>query len=219
VTKTTRQSGFRLLCHTGMLLLAVSIPAAHAGKIKCWTNSDGIRECGNVLPPEYVQQGHDELSDTGIKIKHHERALTKEELAERARIEAEKEAAEQARKEQQRQDHVLLSTFASEDEIVMTRDGKITTIKTEIRLTRASLSKAKERLIGLRKEAADLQRNSKPVTESLQKEIDQTEEQIENYKIFIQSKMDEQNSILEKFDTDLKRYRTLRRPRSAVTPQ
>ncbi len=54
-------------------------PPAHA-RIKCWTNKDDIRECGNVVPPEYSQKGHEELSDQGIVIDRKERAKTPEEL-------------------------------------------------------------------------------------------------------------------------------------------
>jgi len=218
VINPTLKIGFGIFFKTSLIVFALTAPIAEAAKIKCWTNSEGIRECGNVLPPEYAQKGHEEVNQQGLTIKRHERALNKEELAERARIKAEKEAAEKARIEQQRKDHILLSTFASEDEIIMTRDGKITTIKTEIRLTRASLTKAKDRLRGLRKKAANQQRNGKPVDETLKKEIIQTEDQITNYQAFIQTKIDEQSKIVTQYDTDLKRYQTLRNPRKRVTP-
>ena len=48
--------------------------------IKCWTNSEGVRECGNSIPPEYSQQGHTELNSQGVVIEENERAKTAEEL-------------------------------------------------------------------------------------------------------------------------------------------
>ena len=218
MTNPIHTNSFRILFSTGLILVSLAAPVAEAAKIKCWTNSEGIRECGNVLPPEYAQKGHEEVNQQGLTVKRHERALNKDELAERARIKAEKEAAEQALIEQKRKDHILLSTFASEDEITMTRDGKITTIKTEIRLTRKSLAKAKDRLLGLRKKAANQQRNGNPVNESLKKEIIQAENQIASYKTFIQSKIDEQSKIVTQYDTDLKRYQALRNPKKAINP-
>ena len=49
-------------------------------RMKCWTNSDGVKECGNRVPPEYTQQGYQELSTGGIVKEKTERVKTKEEL-------------------------------------------------------------------------------------------------------------------------------------------
>ncbi len=43
------------------LMFVLCLGTAQAGKIKCWTNSDGVRECGNIVPQEYTQGGHDEI--------------------------------------------------------------------------------------------------------------------------------------------------------------
>ena len=34
-------------------------------RFKCWTNSDGVKECGQNVPPEYAQQGHEEVNSLG----------------------------------------------------------------------------------------------------------------------------------------------------------
>ena len=65
-----------LLTFSGMLL-STSVQA----RLKCWTNSEGVRECGNAVPPEYAQQGHQELDKSGMVKKETERAKTDEELA------------------------------------------------------------------------------------------------------------------------------------------
>ena len=197
------------------LIIALTLGSMplHAGKIKCWKNSDGVRECGNAVPPEYAQKGHDELNAQGVKIKHHERALNNDELAERKRIADEKKAAQLAREEQERKDMVLLNTFANEDEIVMVRNGKITSIRTEIRLTYKSLNKAKDRLRELRKKAANFERSGKPAPQQTALDIQQTQKQIDNYEQFISSKKTELNKINDQFETDMTRYKELRRPR------
>jgi len=202
-----------------IIALTLSSMPLHAGKIKCWKNSDGVRECGNVVPPEYSQKGHDELNAQGVKIKHHERALNKDELAERKRIADEKKAAQLAREEQERKDMVLLNTFANEDEIVMVRNGKITSIRTEIRLTYKSLNKAKDRLRELRKKAANFERAGKPAPKQTALDIQQAQKQIDNYEQFIASKKGELNKINDQFETDMTRYKELRRPRRTSTTQ
>ena len=202
---------------SSVLALTLSSVPLQAAKIKCWKNSDGIRECGNIVPPEYAQKGHDEVSSQGITTKHHERALNKEELAERKRLAKEEKAAKQAREEQQRKDNVLLNTFANEDEILMARNGKITTIRTEIRLTYKSLNKAKDHMSGLRKQAANSERSGKPAPKKLAQNITQTQGQIDKYERFISAKKAELDRINMQFEEDLARYKELRKPRKEYT--
>jgi chromosome segregation ATPase len=198
------------------LLLGIGLtPGIAQAKIKCWTNSDGIRECGNAVPPEYAQQGHDEINQSGIRVKRHERAKTEAELAEEARLKAIEDEKRRLAEEQAGHDRVLLNTFASEDEIVMARDGKITSIKTEIRLTRRSMNSAEERLNQLRKQAADLERAGKPVPEKLDKDIRQAQTQIKEYEEFVRNKQAEKSKIHHQFKTDVERYRKLRPQRRA----
>jgi len=207
----------KLVLGSTVLVLTLGSVAAHAGKIKCWKNSDGIRECGNTVPPEYAQKGHDELNSQGIRVKSVERALTKDEIIERKRIKAVEKAKQDAIKAKQRQDMVLLNTFANEDEIVMARNGKITAIRTEIRLTYKSLNKAKNRLIESRKSAASFERSGKKVPAKVSNEVNTNQKQIENYEQFIASKKAELNKINSQFDSDLKRFRVLRKPRKTTT--
>ncbi len=199
------------------MALTLSSVSVQAGKIKCWKNSDGFRECGNIVPPEYAQKGHDEINSQGIKTKHHKRALNKEELA-AEKILKEKEKAERIAKEaKERNDMVLLNTFASEDEIVMARNGKITSIRTEIRLTYKSLNKAKDRQGVARKQAAGLERAGKAVPKAVTDKIQQAQKQIINYEEFIASKKAELDKINGQFENDMARYKELRRPRKVST--
>lgn len=112
--------------------------------------------------------------------------------------------------EQAMHDRVLLDTFASEDEIIMARDGKITSIKTEIRLTNRSMNKADGRLNQLRKQAANLERAGKPVTEKLSNDIKKAQAQITEYETFVNTKQVEKDKIHQQFETDVTRYRKLR---------
>lgn len=193
------------------LLFGIGLaPGTAQAKIKCWTNSDGIRECGNAVPPEYAQQGHDEINKAGIRVKHHERAQTEAELAETARLKALEDEKKRLAEEQAAHDRVLVDTFASEDEIIMARDGKITSIRTEIRLTNKSMNAAEERLNQLRKQAANLERAGKPVNEKLTQDIQQAQVQIKEYETFISNRRTEEEKILQQFETNVERYRQLR---------
>jgi hypothetical protein len=197
-----------LLC--GSLLLPLSSQAA----IKCWTNHEGVRECGNMVPPEYAQQETRTIDKQGITTDIQERAKTPEEL-EAARKKAEEEkrikAEEEARrKKQAAYDRVLLSTFLSEQDIMRSRDRKLSSIDASIEITRITIDKLQEKLDGEKKRAASLERSGKPVPERSKKDIDNLKKQIAEKNNFIASKGVEKQQLIEKYDADLKRFRELK---------
>ena len=67
------------------VMVCLGLPAAAAGArapgpaIKCWVNKDGLRECGNVVPPEYAQGGHSQVTPSGT-VREVEGAKTPEEM-------------------------------------------------------------------------------------------------------------------------------------------
>ncbi len=195
-------------------LFAICASPALAGQIKCWTNKEGVRECGNVVPPEYAQQGHEVLNDQGITVDEVERARTKEEIAEQKRLEARRKKQEQLAKERAARDRVLLDTFANIDEMEMALDGKLIAIETEIQVTRKNMEKAKQRLQNLQTSAANMERTGKPVSQKLAKDLKETETQIEDYREFIKAKEEERERTKEKFAKDMERFRELRSKQS-----
>ena len=106
------------------LVAMFTLVAPCQAKFKCWTNNEGVKECGNAVPPEYAQQGHEVMNKHGV-ARESKKAKTLEELA--AEREAEKLAAAAAVEQEKRAklDRVLLDTFTSEDDMVLTRDGQI----------------------------------------------------------------------------------------------
>ncbi|MGM0593623.1 MAG: hypothetical protein ACQETD_03710, partial [Pseudomonadota bacterium] len=137
---------------------AVLFAGSSQARIKCWTNSEGVRECGNAIPPEYAQQESETINERGLTVERQERAKTKEELAEerrRAEEEARRKAEEARRREEQaRYDRVLLSTFLSEQEIIESRERKVGAIDATIEVTRITIDKLEADLEKEQKRAA-----------------------------------------------------------------
>jgi hypothetical protein len=182
--------------------------------IKCWTNRDGVRECGMVVPPEYAQQETRTINERGITIDVQKRAKTKEELAEERRI-AEEEAKRKAeeerkRKEQQAYDRVLLSTFLTEEDILAARDRKLTTIDGTIDITQISIDKLEEKLAAERKRAANFERRGQEVPPQMQEDIDTLEQQIANKRDYIAAQEKERAELIEKYEADRQRFRQLK---------
>jgi hypothetical protein len=185
---------------------ALGAPAAQGG-IKCWTNREGIRECGNAVPSEYAQQGHEVYSPQGVQIGQKGRAKTPEELAEEERHAAVK--AEQKRKadEAVQSDRVLLQTFMSEDDMILARDGKIAAIDGQIRLLESQIHKFEadlERRLVLVKTLE--KRGQKPAKQILD-DIESARAEIETNKTSIETKRREQETLRRRFDQDIERFR------------
>jgi hypothetical protein len=194
-------------------LTALSPPAS-AGGIKCWVNKDEVRECGNVVPPEYAQKSHKEVSDQGITLSTTDRAKTKEELRkhrdEQRRLEEiEKEQIRLAR-ERAAKDRVLLSTFTTEQDLLLAHDGQVAAIDVRIRHTNQIVKQLERSLEQLHAEAARLERSGKSLTPELEAKIDNMKQQIVESREFNDGRRQQKAELAAQFQLDLARYRELK---------
>lgn len=202
-----------------LLALTVMLPGSAFGAIKCWTNKEGVRECGNVVPPEYAQQETRTVNERGITVEVKERAKTAEELeAERAAKEAEERRLAEEKKRQQEQasyDNMLLSTFTTEQELVASRDRATGAIDATIEITGATINALNHKQDDFKKRAAALERGGNPLPAELKEDMASLDKQIQEKKDYIEYKKQEKQQLLQKYDMDLKRYRELKgvRPR------
>jgi hypothetical protein len=198
----------RALCFW-MGIAAASPVQAGTTAIKCWTNGEGVRECGNAVPTEYAQQGHTVYNDHGVQVGTHQRAKSGEELAEEQRLAAAQAEEKRKTEEVAKADRVLLETFGSEDDLILARDGKVSAIDGQIRLLESHIHKSEadlERRMVLIKSIE--QRGQKPAGQILA-DIESTRAQIEAHHANIESKRREQDTIRRRFDQDLERFRKL----------
>lgn len=198
------------LCLASFSLCFISAGVEAEGKkLLCWTNSDGVKECGDRLPPEYAQEGHEELNKTGRVVKETERAKTEEELAvekKQAAIKAEKERAE---KERAKQDKILLDTFTSVKDIETARDSKIQTLETSINLAENRNKKMQGDLDNRVDRAAAVDREGKTPPEYLLKEIESLKRQIQSNSDFINNSRKEEERVKASYESDIARYKEL----------
>jgi len=196
------------------LLVAVCLPAPASAGIKCWTNDQGVRECGNVVPPEYAQKSHRELNDTGITVSTTERAKTQEELR-KQREEAARQAAIRAEEErriraQEMKDRVLLSTFTSEEDLKLSHEGQADAIELRIEHTEKIVVQLKHSLDELRRQAAKLERSGQAMTPELEAKLARVSKQLEDSKSFIEKRRVQKAELAAQFEADLERYRELK---------
>lgn len=187
---------------------------ASATRIKCWTNDDGVRECGNVVPPKYAQQSHREINSQGVTVATSRRAKTEEELAEEARREheAQAQATEHAEREREQaaRDRVLLDTFTTEDDLVLAHRGRVAAIESRVKHTRQIVGVLEEDLSRLQQEAAKQERSGNPIPADLDEKLVGTRRQISEHVSFMANRNQEKVDLHDQFEQDLSRYRELK---------
>jgi len=187
---------------------------AEAGRIKCWTNNEGVRECGNAVPPEYAQKGHTEKSESGQTTNVTKKAKSKEEL-DKERAELARQAAEEKEKAKQAaieatQDQVLLNTYSSEDDLVMAKDGRLAAIDSRMKHTKHVVSDLETKLSNLQKKAAKRERSGKKVDQALLDQIGRTEQQITDSNKSLADRVVEKVKINQEFEADMARWKRLK---------
>ena len=185
------------------------LPAAQAGKLYKWVDENGQIRYGDRIPPQYARKSNETLNQQGITVDRKEAAKTPEQIAAAQRLEEAREAAERVQQEKDRKDRILLDTFTNEDEMVLTRDGKIEAIEAIIRVTNGRTEKLKLRLSELKTRAANIERSGNPVSDKLSAEISETRQQIAQNFTYVKSRNSDQQLIREQFEVDIARFREL----------
>lgn len=201
-------SALIILALTGLSLAGTSLTAQ--ARIKCWTNDEGVRECGEAVPPEYSQKGHEELNEQGMVIDEQDRAKTREELAEearRARIEAEKL---RQKEKQAEKDQILLYTYSSVEDIELARDQQIKSLQANIKVTQKRSEKIRENLDKRTAKAAAAERSGEEIEESLLEDIESLERQFRNNEKFIRKRHNEIKKIKEEYAAKIERFKELK---------
>lgn len=177
-----------------------------AGKFKCWTNNEGVKECGSYVPPEYSQKRIETRGESGRVTEVKERAKTQAELDEIARLAKLKEIEDAKIAEQKKKDEILLKTFTRERDINMLRDSKVNVIEGIITVTNSNNKALKKKLAKLHKKAANLERRGNKLPARLVEDIKTIENRITKNNKSIEMKREEQKEIKVKFAKDLKRF-------------
>jgi len=191
-----------------LLMTAVSQPGQ--ARIKCWINDEGVRECGEAVPPEHAQKRYQEINERGMVVKEKERAKTEEELQEEARRAAIEAKKRQQQEEQARQDRILLFTYSSVEDIELVRDDQMAAIKANIKVTQKRNDKIREDLDQRVADAAAAERASKKPSEALLKDIESLKRQIRNNERYIEKRRREIQEIKEEYAAKIERFKELK---------
>ena len=183
---------------------------AVAAKFKCWTNNEGVKECGSYVPAEYSQKRIETRGESGRVVEVKERAKTQEELDEIDRLDKLKKIEDAKIAKQKKKDDILLKTFTRERDINMLRDSKVNVIEGIITVTKSNNKALAKKLTKLQKKAANIERRGKKPPARILEDIKEIENRISKNKKSIITKHNEQKIIKAKFAKDLQRFQALK---------
>ena len=182
-----------------IIVLTFIAPIVVQAKIKCWTNKEGIKECGDRIPPQYAQEASEEFSDGGILLKKNPRAKKIDQINRDNKL-----ANAQADKE--KADQLLINMFSNVTEIYSARDKKIAQINQEIRLIETRMQKLIENKLKIESVIEKSNPDGHDRIARLKKDLNSTEDQIEKSNQFILEKENELSLILQKYRKDSERF-------------
>lgn len=199
-------SSLSALCAIALMFSIAPVQA----KLYKWTDDNGKVHYSDKVPPQYSKHKRDELNAQGITVKKIEAAKTAEQLKEE-----EKQAKileEQRRKEEKQAtlDRILLNSYLSEEGLINARDANIAAIENIIQASNDTLKNQEQRLMDLRKSAANHERSGKSVPEDILKQIKNTQDQIQRTHDYIATKQTEQETTRNKYEKNIQRYRKLK---------
>ncbi len=191
---------------------------ASAGELYRWVDDNGVVHYGDSIPPEFSSRERQIMNSQGIQIGTLEAEKTPEQRAMDARLRAEE--AQRMREIQMRKqrDRVLLDTYLSVEEIEMLRDRRLALLVSQTRVTEQYLNTLRSRLGGLENEATRYNypyhkdSEAPPLPDNLAREMMDTLEAVSQYEATLQSKREEQSTLVSQFDRDITRFEELKNP-------
>lgn len=172
-----------------------------------WVDEKGVVHYGDQLPPDAARRERAVLNRQGVEVKRLEAQRTPEQIA------AEQRRAEQLAQQKQR-DSFLLTTYASERDIVALRDQRLGQLADQRNATAASLATLNERLTELQGRAMRFRPyneapGAKPMPNQLAEDIVRTLNDIRTLRATLEARNAEERTVRSQFESDLQRYREL----------
>lgn len=197
---------------TGGIALAAQTKSSSDKPLYKWTDEKGVVHYGDSVPPQYVKQERRVLNTQGVEVGRLEREKTD---AERAADAALLRSTNDAR----HRDQVLMTSYASVDQIEELRDQRLDLIEGQVRVTTLYLDTLQGRLKTLQSQANFFQpyssnESADPMPDHLAEDLVRTVKEIRQQERNLAGKRAEQVALRARFQSDIDRYLELKRPRT-----
>ncbi|MDQ7016225.1 MAG: DUF4124 domain-containing protein [Gammaproteobacteria bacterium] len=190
------------------VLLTATVEAAPERVFK-WVDQNGVIHYGDILNNRANQGRHAVLNSQGVTIKQINAIATPAELAAKEETKKRHEIQLARQEQQRRSDQILLTTFTTERDLLLARNGRLDSIDSTIQLNQRRLDSIERQLQDLRKMLIRLDVREKQSTQHLLKQQAHLEKQQSKLEQALSEKQHEHNNLARKFDRDLLRFREL----------
>jgi len=182
------------------------------GAVKVFScEANGRQVFGDTLPKECYGRAWVEKIN-GIVVNREEAQPTPEESARRREQAHRQEEARNEAARQKRQDEALLERYPSLEDLDQRRDHEIAELDKAIEELRANEQRLDARRKGLDVEVKAL--NGKPISADLRKTMKYADEELAQARAAIERKINERNSLRQRFDADRRQYLEITSPGS-----
>lgn len=196
-----------------MLILALVTASVASAKTYRWVDENGRVHYGDHIPSKYSQQQVQTLNERGVVVNEKNAPKSAEQLAaEQAQREAEAEAKRQ-QEEQNRYDRFLLSTYSTQDQILVRRDEQLAILDSRIASGEKSVAESRATLSSLKDRQQTLQSQDKTVPEKLRKQIVEFETVVRTSNAALDAMRAERSKVFSEFEHDLERFLQLKTPK------
>jgi Domain of unknown function (DUF4124) len=195
-----------LLCMTGTFAQAAG---NNSGIAYRWVDENGVVHYGDRLPPQYAKKESSILNKQGVEVGRTEAQKSPEQIAE------EQKKAE-ALLRQKQHDAFLLTTYTSVKDIEALRDERLDQISGQRRAAELYVEGLHSRLSDLQNRARNFAPySSKPdarrMPDDLAEDLVRTMNEMKAQKTALVTKDAEENALRKEFQSDIERFRELRK--------
>ena len=186
--------------------IAFSLPVS--AKMYKWVDDKGTTHYGETIPPEYANKNRTEL-DKGGRVIEKKEVLTPEERRANEQADAKKRVADEAALEAKRRDKALVNTYSNEKEIDLARSRNLQQIDARVNSISSQVKTASGSLQGFQKEADGFTKAGKPIPQTLQEDLKESQARLDKLKQDLEKATAEKTTIEARYDADKARYKEL----------
>ncbi|MDD5124241.1 hypothetical protein, partial [Methylovulum sp.] len=189
-----------------VLICLLSSEMACAKRLYRLEDQYGNTVFSDQVPPEQSQNRRELLSPRATVLEITERAKTKDQIEIDARFAELRKEEEKLIAKQKVNDHALLNTFHSEEEIQAAMAAKMQEFDNQRRVLEGTLKNMAHQLNNQQKAAAAMERNAQQVTSKLLEDIKSTQQQMEQINKAINANIDKQSIVRNEYTANIDRY-------------
>jgi hypothetical protein len=198
----------------GAVIFSVSAMSVQAVKMHKWVDEKGQVQYGDRVPAQYLKKNRSVLNEQGVVVRKvtatkSQRILDKE-------SENNKEQARKAKekliatKKIAMHDKMLLDTFTTKRDLLISRDDRVGAVDSQLQLTESNIKDQEKKLEEVKKRVTSIETSGRSVPDNLLKQVNSVSRQLETYYAYVEDKNKEREEIIKKFDKDIKRFLELK---------